>query len=490
MLAVAVAAMGVLLAFAGRYGYHGDELYFVAAGRNLDWGYADQPPLLPALAALMDTIFPNSVVGLRLPAILLTGLGVVVSALIAREFRGGRKAQVMAAAAYACSPHLLAGSGHILATHMVDAVLWTVITWLVVRWTRLRAAGRADDRLLLYAGLVTALAMQAKFLIPFFWVVLAVSAFLAGPRDLLTRPKLWLGAGIAVLATIPTLIWQALNGWPQLEMDKIVADEAAFAGGRLTFLPMALEQAGLVVGAALLLWGVRTLLRAPGFVPYRFLGWTVAGVTVVFVANSGRPYYVAGLFALCFAAGAVDIERRLPARSVGWKLLVPVYAASAAFAIQGLPITPLADYAGKPYDPMQMALEEFGWPEFVDDVADAYHALPPDQRERTAIVTETYWHSSAIDQFGPERGLPNAHSTGRGAWYFGAPPESATVTLFVGWQRTKLQRYFGDVRQVSTVDNGQQVPNVTQGMPIWLCEGRAKPWSQAWPELRHMSFRA
>ncbi|WP_091677590.1 glycosyltransferase family 39 protein [Amycolatopsis marina] len=479
--------MAVLLAFAGRYGYHGDELYFIAAGRHLDWGYADQPPMLPLLALLMDTISPESVLGFRLLPIVLTGAGIVVAALTAREFGGGRLPQLMTAGAFACSPFLLAGAGHIVATHTVDAFLWTVIVWLLVRWVRLREQATPDDRLLLITGVVTALALQTKFLIPVFWVAVAITSLVFGPRDLLRRPLLWVGAVLAVLATVPTLLWQAGNGWPQLEMNQAVAQEVSFAGGRFTFLPMALHQAGVVVGAVLFVLGTWWLLRAPRLRPYRFLGWTVLAVTALFWLNSGRPYYVGGLFALCFAVASVELVRRVPGRWLRWTS-VPAYAVSAAVAISGLPVTPVEEYAGEPYSPMNMALEEFGWPEVADDVADAYLALPPAQQARTTIVTDTYWLSSAVDKFARGRGLPEVHSGSRGYWYFGAPPETATDTLFVGADRHRLEQYFGGVRQVGVIDNGLRVNNGSQGRPIWLCTDRTAPWSELWPRFRHMTF--
>jgi 4-amino-4-deoxy-L-arabinose transferase-like glycosyltransferase len=174
VLAIACSIGALLLVTSGRYGYFGDELYFLAAGRRLDWGYADQPPLVPLLAVALDTVFPGSVVGLRLPAAALAALGVVVAALLARELGGDARAQVLTAAAYAVPLNLVIN--RLLLTSTVDTFLWTLVTWLLVRWVRTRR-----DRLLLWAGLVTAIASQAKLLVGAFWVVLVMSALILVP---------------------------------------------------------------------------------------------------------------------------------------------------------------------------------------------------------------------------------------------------------------------------------------------------------------------
>ena len=68
MLPVGGAALllvAVEFAVAARYGYHRDELYFLACARHLAWGYVDQPPLVPAVARLATALFGSSVVALR-----------------------------------------------------------------------------------------------------------------------------------------------------------------------------------------------------------------------------------------------------------------------------------------------------------------------------------------------------------------------------------------------------------------------------------------
>ncbi|MDQ0382237.1 hypothetical protein [Amycolatopsis thermophila] len=55
-LGMAGAVAVLLLVTSGRYGYFGDELSFLAAGRHLAWGYADQPPVHP-LPAHLEVLF-------------------------------------------------------------------------------------------------------------------------------------------------------------------------------------------------------------------------------------------------------------------------------------------------------------------------------------------------------------------------------------------------------------------------------------------------
>lgn len=68
------------------HGYWFDEVYMLAIGHyHREWGSADQPPVAPALAALMHAFAPGSQVALALPAALATGCAVLLAGLIVRE---------------------------------------------------------------------------------------------------------------------------------------------------------------------------------------------------------------------------------------------------------------------------------------------------------------------------------------------------------------------------------------------------------------------
>ncbi|MEV6772149.1 glycosyltransferase family 39 protein [Nocardia sp. NPDC051030] len=484
---VAVPAAVVLLLSATRYGYFGDELYFLAAGRRLSAGYADQGPGLPLLARVMDTVAPGSFFVLRLPSVLLTVAAIVLCAMLAREFGGGRWAQVLAAVGYATSPFLLL-QGTMLTTNAVDTALWVIITWLVVRWVRVR-----DDRLLLAAALVTAVDMQVKWLIPFFWIAVVVSSLVFGPRELVRRPLLWLGGLIVVAATVPELIWQARHDWPQFEMGRVISAEQGILGGRLQFVPLSISLAGFL-GALLLMWGLWALLVWESMRLYRFLGATLILLYVAFLATGGRIYYAAGMYAVMIAAGAVGLVTTAERLRPRWRRTltggtVALALAAGVFVLFSTPWRSAEDIH-PPKDDAQAAINigvygSFGWHELTDQVVHDYDQLPPEQRAHAVIITDTYWQASALDQFGRDQ-LPPIYSPSRGFGYFGTPPDDASAVLAVGGYDAVLRTQFDHVEPVGKVDTRLGFPGNTQDVTIWKCTGPKKSWSQVWPNWMHL----
>ncbi|MEN3321426.1 MAG: hypothetical protein V7643_4828 [Mycobacterium sp.] len=433
----------------------------LAIGRNhLDWGSADQPPMAPALAVLMDAAAPGSLIALRLLAVVATAGAVVVAGLIAREIGCDRRAQGLVAAAQATGAWTTL-AGHWLTPYSLEPVQWLLLFWLLVRWIRLR-----DDRLLIASGVVVGIAAQTKFQVLLLCAVLVATVAVLGPRELLRRPLLWAGAVIAAMLAAPTLLWQQAHGWPQLLMASVVAGEAdVLSGGRPGIAVQLIAYAG-VAGVGLVLYGLWRLFRDDELRDYRFIGATFVALYVLFVVTAGRPYYLAGLYAPLAAAGALGMQRRREAGGSRLRWLVwPTYALSLALAVGTLVLS--------------VSLVR------TDDVeriaqrtADAYRALPSDQRDRTVLMGESYIIAAYIDRYSDRYQLPRAYSTNRSYGYFPPPPNGHDAVLYIGRDVRALRSYFADVRKVS---------DVGEDMHAYLLTGQRRSWDEIWPRLRTLT---
>lgn len=460
LLLAAVVAIVHFVAVLGD-GYYFDEAYMLSLGRNhLDWGFADQPPVAPLLAALMDVIAPGSIPVLRLPAVLATAGAVVVAALIARELGGDRRAQLMTAGAQATALWVTM-AGHWLTPYTLEPAQWLLILWLLVRWIRLR-----NDRLLVILGVVAGIAAETKFQVLLLCAVLLLSVLIMGPRELLRRPLLWVGVGIAALIALPTLLWQARSGWPQLQMGPIAASESLLYGGRPGIVVSLVIMAG-VAGTVLLCYGLWRLLRIPQLRDYRFLAVTFLVLFVFFVVTQGRPYYLNGLYGPVIAAGAVGLQRRREAghRRARW-VVWPAYALSTAAAGAMLALG------------MSMSSAATG-DQIARHTATAYRAIADQDRPRTVIMGQSYIHAAFLDGYGRRYGLPTAYSANRGYGYTPPPPKTKDRVLLVGTDPEQLRPYFAEVTRVY---NGGP-----DGTSVWLCTGRQQPWQSLWPRLRSLT---
>lgn len=442
-------------------GYWFDELLMVVIGRHhLDWGSADQPPVAPLLAGLMDAIAPGSILAVRIPAVLATAAAVVVAALIARELGGDRRAQVLTAGAQATALWISL-SGHWLTPYTLEPVQWLLLCWLLVRWVRVR-----DDRLLPVLGVVVGIAAETKFQVLALCAVLVLAVVAFGPRELLRRPLFWVGALIAAVIAAPTLIWQAVHDWPQLRMAPVVVAEAdSLYGGRPGVAVLLIVCAG-VAGTFLVLYGTARLLVATELRTLRFLGVTAVVLYVFFVVATGRPYYLGGLYGLLAAAGALGLQRRREAGHRGGRWVAwPAYLVSAAVAGGALLISPGAADPG----PGETVAQH---------TAAAYRALPAAQQHRTVVLGQSYIYAAIIDDRGPALGLPPAYSGNRSYGYFTPPTDDRDTVLWIGDDPDALRGHFTDVRRVA--DAGADAG-------VWLATGRTEPWSEIWPHLRTLT---
>jgi 4-amino-4-deoxy-L-arabinose transferase-like glycosyltransferase len=478
VLPVAAAELLLQVGFANGYGYHRDELYFRTAARHPAFGYDDQPPLSPLLGWVSETIFGESPRGLRVVSAVAVALVVVVVALLARELGAGAKGQLVAAASASVSGFVLV-AGHLLSTTTFDLLAWTTIVLLVAR-----ILGGGDERTWLLVGLVMGVALQNKHL-PLL-LAFAVALGLALERRLLAvlrSPWLWAGAALAAAIWLPNLLWQATNGWPQLELAADVREDEA-GESRVTLLPLQFLLVGPLL-VPLLAAGLWALLRNPALRPWRALGLAYPILLVVLFVLGAKPYYAAPLLLCLLAPGALVVERWLRSWARGVLVGAAIVISGAVAVPLALPVVPASSLHSTPIaDVNEDAIETVGWPELVRSVARVYEGLPAAQRESAVIFTGNYGEAGAIDRFGSAYGLPRAFSGHNAYARFGMPPGSAGPVIVLGFDDPSA--VFEDCRPAATIDNGVELDNEEQGGAVFVCERPRQPWREAWPALRHL----
>src|SRR5581483_11129051 len=135
VLALAAAKLLLHLAAFRGYGIFRDELYYLACGRHLDWGYVEFPPMIAVLTRAVTATLGDSLFAIRLLPAVAGALLVVLTALIARELGGGRFAQFLAGLSVIAAPGWLS-LDHILNTNAFEPLCWAGCAWVAIRALR------------------------------------------------------------------------------------------------------------------------------------------------------------------------------------------------------------------------------------------------------------------------------------------------------------------------------------------------------------------
>ncbi len=479
LVAVTLVVGAALTALSGCYGFHRDELYFIAAADRPALGYVDQPPLTPLLAGASVAVFGDTPMGLRVVATLAFMGSILLVGLIARELGAGRRAQVLGVVAASISGYPLA-VGHMVSTSTVD-----VLAWLALSWVALRLMRGGDPRWWLAAGAIAGVGILNKYLVVALGAALLIGWLLAGPRRLLAT--WWLPAGLVVAALIvaPNLWWQAANDWPQLT---VAAGISANDGleNRIKLIP---EQILLLSPVLVPVWvtGWWRLWRREELRWARPFAVAYPVMCLVILVVGGKGYYPLPLLMVLLAARTVPTmawaDRARSNRVVLGSALVLGGAASAVIALPVLPVTAI----GVPNAINREQGEQVGWPELTMAVAEGWQRIPESDRAPATIFAYNYGQAGAIEHYGPGHGLPAPYSGHMSYADWGPPPDDLTgPVVIIHHPRAPIDpAQFRDCSPVERVDNGYGVDNEEQGSIVELCDGPAMAWSALWPQLRH-----
>ncbi len=512
LLIVIAIALGKFLFhcyFNNRYGYFRDEFDYMACGNHLAWGYVDQPPLIPFLIHICRAILGDSLRSIRFLPALASSLLVVQAAVLAREFGGRRFAMLLSAITVVIAPQYLS-NGSILGTNCLEPNLWMGCTYFVIL-----AIKRNDPRYLLWFGVVAGIGLQEKYSIAVFGVGMITGLLLTAQRRVFLNPWIWLGGLAAFLIFLPNLLWNIHNHWPFIElMHNIRAD------GRDVVLPLPqyfFQQTLLVHPFTAPIWitGLIAFFFSPRLKPYRALGWCYLACFTVFFVLHGKNYYLAPVYPMLLAAGAVVIESavdtgRIEGRETAnlktgrslraWlkpAIVIVLLASGAHLAPVVVPVlSPDKFIAYMKYLPMKLPVmehsharavlpqwyaDQFGWEEIVDETAKAYNQLSPAERPGCGIFAQDYGQAGAIDFLGRRYGLPPALSGHQTYYLWGPLGYSGNCLIVLDDTRERLEELFEYVEYVGTSEDNPYA--LESHIPVFICRGAKfgtleKVWSQ------------
>jgi 4-amino-4-deoxy-L-arabinose transferase-like glycosyltransferase len=481
------------LVFNGRYGYFRDELYYIICGERLAFGFVDHPPFTPLVARFSKSLFGDSLLGLRVSPALAGAATVVLAGLIARKLGGGRFAQVLAGLAVILSGVIL-NFNVLLTNNAFDILFWTLAAYILIVILK-------DDRPRLWPalGLVVGVALQNKYSIAFYLAALGVGLVLSPARKRLLSAWPWTGAGVALLVFLPNLVWQVRHGLPFIELNRNAVLHKNIVLSPFEFLGSQVMEAA-PPNFLIILAGLLFLLFAPGLKPLRALGWAYLVLLALFVFSGGKPYYMAPVYPVMLAAGALALERfslkpgirRL--RPVVIVLLIATAGPGVPFALPVLPVEKFVAYsrflgvAPVPAERQAMGslpqhyADQFGWAEMAESVARVYRDLPEADRKECAIFTQNYGEASAINFFGRRQGLPPAVCGHNNYWLWG-PGEKSGSIIIVGGDAEDYGDHDSDVIEVARIDADYAMP-YERNLPVFVCRRPKLPIRDVWPSVK------
>lgn len=473
------------------YGFHRDELLYLAMGDHLELFGMQFPPMIAVLAQFARLLpLPLQAAVHLLPALAVAGI-MALAVATARRLGGGAGAELITALGVAAAP-LFERAGVLFQPVVFEQLWWSAAALALAA---LLAGG--DRRWWLVLGAAMGLGGMTKFSALLFGLGAAAMVLLSPLRRELRTRWPWLALLTAVLLALPSITGQIRHGWPFFaqmralqagQLERVTA--AAFLGGQV-----------FMAGAAsvLLIAGLTGLLLSHRLRPWRGLATYALVPCVILLVMRGKEYYLGPVHPPLIAAGAVLTAEWVASRPALRAMLVTFLLLGGLLLLPlGIPLLPppqMAVYASRlgitravttngggllplPQDFADMT----GWREQVAAVAEVYRSLPEAERARTLIVGGNYGRAGALAAYRRDFGLPYPASRHGDFFAWGAAPADPATVIIVGGTVEELKELFAEVQEAGRSLNRWAVPE-EQDVRIHICRRPHEPFERLWRRL-------
>ena len=486
--------MIIHLLFINQYNYFIDELYYIACGNHLSFGYVDQPPFVAVIAFISTRILGESMLAIRILSVIAGGLTVFITGKMTKLLGGSVFAQSLSSLMVMLAPVYLF-LFHILSMNSFDFLFWTISFYLLVR-----IITTENLKLWLWFGLTIGIGFENKISILFLLFGLGIGLILTPNRKHLRNKHFWFGAIIAFLISLPYLIWEIVNKFPTIEF---MRNASTFKNAPLSPLEFLKEQVldMNAVSFILMLCALVYLFFVKEGKRFRIFGWMYLAIFLFLVSTRSKVYYLAPVFPIMFSFGALSLERLAQGKWISklkyaaLVLLLALGIASAPLVLPVLPVESLVNYINavgiKPSAgenskqgilPQYFA-DMFGWENMVSEVAKVYNSLPPEEQKKCSIFTKNYGQAGAIDFFGKKYNLPNAISGNNSYWLWGYDTSRTEIMIVIGGKKEDHEKTYSDVKQAAEIVSPYAMPYETN-LPIYICKGLKVDLKEVWERVR------
>lgn len=487
------------------YGYFRDEFFYIAISDQFSFGNLDVLPLTPLFLKLFTTIFGYSIKSLHFASSLCGAFSLLLACLITRELGGKKYAILLTGLFVLFSGFLIFGA--IFTYDSLDFLIWVFAIYLLVKITK-----ENNPKLWILFGFVLGFGLLNKLTILFLGLAIFVSLWLVPQRIYFKSRWIWMAGIIALLFSIPFVIWQSQHNWYFLDI------AAGYSGGLayVASFPEYLWSQILpnnIFSFPVWVTGLGLLLFSSKWKPYRLFGFMYVFLFFLFFFMGAKFYFLIPMYSILLAVGSIKLEEFFENRKIQkTKIKFARIALPITYVLLSMPLLPmvvpilpveqLVKYtsvlgvdAGVRTENNQITqlpqhiADRFGWEEMVDQVAGVYDSVRSELKDEVGILTGNWGQAGALHLLGRKYNLPEPVSLH--GWYYFETLRTHEIKdnyISIGLSQDGLKTIFKEVIPYGIYTHPYCMP-YENNKPIYLCSKPKFELKKYWLVERNINPR-